>query len=198
MSLSYLIHRGAAMTDIGEYLDGLDHGHRVHEVRTLTMKDQDRLWSLAATSPPLTLEHFVPADVPDGREVIHHGKNSLPAFTTFQKRMCRPAGEDGRLFGYNEGVTRHLIGPGFFVVHPTAGTADWAARGAVVVDYWLTPDGAVDPHWPKVIGNHVGLQRFVYHQTRDFMRGVSAQVSIGRAWKKEKTMPAFFVLCRED
>ena len=198
MSLSYLIHRGAPMADIGEYLDGLDHGHRVHEVRVLTMKDQDRLWSLAATSQPLTLEHFVPPEVPDGREVIHHGKNSLPVFTNFQKRMCRPSGEDGRLFGYNEGVTRHLLGPGFFVVHPTAGTPAWAPRGAVVVDYWLVPDGAVDPHWPPVIGNDVGLQRFVYHQTRDFMRGVSAQVSIGKAWKKEKPMPAFFVLCRED
>ena len=198
MSLSYLIKRSASMTEIGDYLDGLDHGHRLHDVRACTPKDQDRLWSLAATSPPLTLEHFVPAGVSDQREVIHHGKNSLPVFTNFQKRMCRPAGEDGRLFGYNEGVTRHIIGPGCFVVHPTAGNADWETRGAVVVDYWMTPDGAVDPHWPRVIGNEVGLQRLVYHQTRDFMRGVSSHVSIGKAWKKEKAMPAYFVLSRED
>lgn len=198
MSLTYLIHRSVAMTDIAGYLDGLDHGHRVHEVRALEKKDQERLWSLAATAPPLTLEHFVPADVPALREVIHHGKNSLPVFTEFQKRMCRPADGEGRLFGYNEGITRPLLGPGCFVVHPTADTPSWGPRGAMVVDYWMVPDGPVDPRWPKVVGNHVGLQRLVYHQTRDFMRGVSAHVSIGKAWKKEKAMPAYFVLCRED
>ena len=33
--------------------------------------------------------------------------------------------------------------------------------------------------------------------TRDFMRRVSAHVSIGKAYKDEKPMPAYFALCRE-
>jgi hypothetical protein len=39
---------------------------------------------------------------------------------------------------------------------------------------------------------------FVYNKTRDFMRRVSSHVTIGRAWKKESMLPAFFVLCRRD
>ncbi|MBM4371855.1 MAG: hypothetical protein FJ098_09385 [Deltaproteobacteria bacterium] len=198
MSLSYLIRCDTPVATIGDYLDGLGHDHRLHEVRSLAMKDQERLWRLAAASPPLTLDHFVPPRVPDLREVIHHGKNSLPVFTTFQKRFCRPPGDAERLFGYNEGITRPVVGPGFFVVHPTAGNPAWEERGAVVVDYWLTPEGSVDPRWPRIVGNAQGLQRFVYYHTRDFMRGVSAHVSIGKAWKVEKPLPAFFLLCRED
>ena len=47
-----------------------------------------------------------------------------------------------------------------------------------------------------------GLQVLVYHKTRDFMRKVSAHVSIGAAYKKEKrTGPLLccaVVECRPD
>ena len=59
---------------------------------------QGRLWDAAAgTAPPVTQADLVPPDLPPLREVIFHGKNSLPAFTLFQKRFCRPpASEPGR------------------------------------------------------------------------------------------------------
>jgi hypothetical protein len=199
MSLVYLIKRGA--TDIGEiagYLDGLSPDHRLHETRQLGGAEQKRLYELAAAAPPITLEHFVPADRPALREVIHDGKNTLPAFTIFQKRFCRPAEGNGRVFGYNEGFTRALLGPGCFVAHPTAGNYEWEQRGAVVVDYYLVPDGEVAPNWPRVVPNSQGLQVLVYHQTRDFMRRVSEHVSIGAAYKGEKKMGAYFCLCRHD
>ena len=60
------------------------------------------------------------------------------------------------------------------------------------------PDGAVPDTWPRVIGNDRGLQRFVYHQTRDFMRRVSQHVSIGAAFKRERPLDHYFVLCRRD
>jgi len=197
MSLVYLIQRGATGIDeIGAYLDGLSPDHRLYETRQLGGAAQARLYELAAASPPITLEHFVPQETPSLREVIHDGKNTLPVFTTFQKRFCRPADGDGRVFGYNEGVTRSLLGPGFFVAHPTAGNPEWERRGAVVVDYYMVPDGEVAPSWPRVVPNSQGLQVLVYHQTRDFMRRVSKHVSIGAAYKGEKQLGAYFVLCR--
>jgi hypothetical protein len=199
MSVKYLIHRPAAhIGEIAAYLDGLAPDHRLHEVRQLGGADQARLYDLAKDGPPITLEHFVPKDRPTLREVIHEGKNTLPAFQLFQKRMCRPSDGSDRLFGYNEGFTRALLGPGYFVTHPTAGNPDWEERGAIVVDYFMMPDGEVAPGWPRVVPNSQGLQMLVYQGTRDFMRRVSAHVSIGAAYKGEKKMGAYFALCRQD
>jgi len=199
MSLTYLIHRPAtSIQEIAEYLDRLSPDHRWHEVRQLGGSDQARLYELAESAPPITLEHFAPPDRPDLREVIHDGKNTLPVFQTFQKRFTRPGDGSARLFGYNEGVTRALLGPGYFVVHSTAGNADWERRGAIVVDYFLGPDGPVAPGWPKVVPNSQGLQMLVYQGTRDFMRRVAKHVSIGAAYKGEKKLGAFFALCRQD
>ena len=41
------------------------------------------------------------------------------------------------------------------------------------------------------------LSRFVYHHTRDFMRRVSRHVSIGAAYKDERPLDHYFVLCRQ-
>jgi hypothetical protein len=199
MSVKYLIHRPAAQIgEIAAYLDGLAPDHRLHEVRQLGGADQARLYDLAKDGPPITLEHFAPKDRPTLREVIHEGKNTLPAFQLFQKRMCRPSDGADRLFGYNEGFTRALLGPGYFVTHSTAGNPDWEERGAIVVDYFMMPDGEVAPGWPRVVPNSQGLQMLVYQGTRDFMRRVSAHVSIGAAYKGEKKMGAYFALCRQD
>ncbi len=59
------------------------------------------------------------------------------------------------------------------------------------------PDGPVPDGWPEVIPNSKGLQRFVYYQTRDFMRRVSKHVTIGAAYKVEKKLDHYFVLVRE-
>ena len=145
--------------------------------------------------------------MPSGRadlaEVIHHGRNTLPLptpFRLFQKRFCRPVGgEPGRLFGYNEGAARGFIGPGCFVAIPTEGReAAWVERGPVVIDYFQVPDGEVSAGWPKVVPNTRGLQFFIYNKTRDFMRKVSEHVSIGAAYKVEKSLGQFFILVRED
>lgn len=101
-----------------------------------------------------------------------------------------------RLFGYNESPTRRFIGPGFFIARLTAARPDWTARGAVVIDYFQVPDGAVADGWPRVIANDQRLQRFVYHQTRDFMRRASRHVSIGIAFRRERSLDHYFVLCR--
>ncbi len=192
---------GTTIADIGAWLDGLDHTQRLAEVWPLGRADQRKLYEKAAGSDPVALEHFVPTDREARQEVIHHGRNTLPLpgpFRTFQKRFCRPDDGSGRLFGYNEGAARKWIGPGCFVAVPTDGNDAWEERGPIVIDYYQVPDAPVVDGWPEVIPNHKGLQRLVYHHTRDFMRQVSEHVSIGAAYKAEKSLGHFFVLVRED
>ena len=198
MSLSALIAAGESIHKIADYLDQLPADARLNETMALGRAEQSKLWTLSAEAAPLTLDHFVPASTADRTEVIHHGRNTLPLFTRFQKRFARPIDGSQRLFGYNEGATRPLIGPGCFVTVPTAGNEVWTERGAIVVDYFQVPDGPVPDAWPKVVSNSTGLQYLVYRHTRDFMRRVSSHVSIGHAWKDESEMTiAYFVLCRE-
>jgi hypothetical protein len=186
---------------IGDYLDRLDDAERWREVGALDRARQRRLYAKAAHAAPIELAHFV-GDAGAREEVVHDGLNTLPLpppLRRFQKRFCRPDRDaDRRLFGYNEGPTRRVIGPGFFVAVPTAARPAWAAHGAVVVDYYQIPDGPVADSWPTIVDNHWRLQRFVYFETRDFMRRVSRHVSIGAAFKRERPLDHYFVLARRS
>ncbi|MBI2060417.1 MAG: hypothetical protein HYT87_11665 [Nitrospirae bacterium] len=180
------------MKGLAAYLDGLDHPTRLREVRTLTAKQQAALFEAAKGFRPLSLDDFVPKNIPPLKPVIHHGKNSLPFFTHFQKPMCRPDSTTTppSLWGYNEQLLKPVTGPGYFMTKP-------AEAGEVVIDYLSVPSGKPSG-WPEILPNSAGLSRFVYYQTRDFMRGVSKHVSIGRATRNGKPMNNWFVLCRED
>ncbi len=181
---------------LGAWLDGLDHAGRMAALATTTKAQQSKLWDLAVGGGPLGLDYFVPTNLPNLTEVIHHGRNTLPAFNSFQKRFTR--GADGTIFGYNEGGTRWLIGPGYFVLIPTTGNPEWEKRGPLVVDYFQVPTGPTPDGWPGIRANHVGLQVVVYYHTRDFMRRVSKNVSIGKAYKNESDLNNWFTLIRED
>ncbi|TVR03371.1 MAG: hypothetical protein EA398_05165 [Deltaproteobacteria bacterium] len=198
MSLSELIAT-APLQEIAATLDGMGDEERVAATRELGKSSQVALWEKAASAEALTLDFFVPQDRGRVQEVIHEGRNTLPAFKVFQKRFCRPADAEDRLFGYNEGATRGLIGPGFFLAVDSPDPPAGAEGCAIVIDYFRVPQGPVPDAWPAVVPNEQGLQRWVYAKTRDYMRRVSAHVSIGRAFKNgTKPMPAWFVLCRRD
>ncbi|MCB9592498.1 MAG: hypothetical protein H6719_07180 [Sandaracinaceae bacterium] len=189
---------------IGEYLDALAADDREREANSLGGSDQARLFDKAADAPTITLEHFVPRELDDLVPVHHPGRNTimtLSYFRGFQKRFTRSADGSGRLFGYNAS-NAWFITPGYFVAYETTGHETWAERGGVVVDYFQVPDAAVPEAWPKVIPNSQGLQRLVYHQTRDFMRRVSSHVSIGRASREDqggdRILDYWFTLCRQD
>lgn len=189
----------APVTAIAAYLDGLDGDTRWREASSLDRARQRMLYDKAAQSPALDLAYFV-GDAAPLAEVIHDGRNTLPLpapLQRFQKRFCRPRAGGERLFGYNHNPPPvNLIGPGYFVAIPTAARPAWTGRGAVVVDYFQVPDAEVAPGWPKVVGNDWRLQRLVYHETRDFLRRVSQHVSIGAAYKRERPLDHYFVLCR--
>lgn len=189
------------IADIAAWLDARSHEERLAATRSLDRTRQRTLYTRASLAPAITLEHFVPSDRADRTEVRHHGKNTLPlpgTFRVFEKRFCRPTGDDKRLFGFNEGSSRPWIGPGYFVAKSTRDNPVWASRGDIVVDYYEVPDGPVADTWPPVVPNSKGLQMFVYKGTRDYMRLVSKHVSIGAAYKGERALDHYFVLCRED
>ena len=191
---------GVPIEAVAEYLDSLTHDGR-REAMQLPRKHQRALYGKALAAPACDLDFFVPPDVDPLTPVHHYGRNTLPlpsAGKSFEKRMCRPQDGSGRLFGYNESPFQPLIGPGFFVVVPTAPNKEWEERGPVVVDYFQVPDAPVSPSWPKVVPNSRGLQMFVYKGTRDFMRRVSSHCSIGAAFKGEKALDHYFTLVRGD
>lgn len=194
------LDEAASVDAIAAFLDGLTHDTRLSQTRTLGRDAQRQLYRKAAAAKPLGLIDFVPQTVANRTEVIHHGKNTLPlpgGLRHFQKRFARPDASETRLFGYNESPFITTVGPGFFVAVATAGRPDWEARGAIVVDYFQIPDGPVPAGWPPVIPNTQGLQKFVYNRTRDFMRRVSTHVTIGAAFKEEKSLDHYFILCRQ-
>ena len=198
MNLDVLFDGEVDIGRIAEVLDGLGHPGRLDTIRGWGHEHQRRLYEAAKGFKPLSLEHFVPSGTDPLVEVIHWGKNSLPAFTYFQKRFCKPKDKEGELWGYNENYESHdqfVTGPGYFVVHtPDRGEA---ASGEIDIDYRRLPTDK-PATWPRIKPNEAGFSRFIFADMVDVMRGVSNHVSIGRALKKGNALPAYFVLCRED
>ncbi|MBM4269589.1 MAG: hypothetical protein FJ144_23795 [Deltaproteobacteria bacterium] len=169
---------------------------RVEITEAIDGKTQARLWE-ATEGRAVKIGEMVPRDFDPLRPVIFHGKNSLAAFTRFQKRFCRPTRDTGRdeLWGYNYQPTRWLApltGPGYFVAYDSP-----QGPGGVAIDYTQIPPGKpVD--WPEIHDNSFRLSRFIYNGTIDYLRRVSDHLLIGRATRGGKDMPNYFLLCRED
>jgi len=177
---------------LGAALNALDgDDSRVTAVRSIGGRDQAKIWA-AAAGRSTSLEDIVPSSVAPATEVIHAGKNSLPVFTNFEKRFCRVADNDDVLYGYNEGATRPLIGPGCFLAR------HFADRDEVGVDYYQVPpdDAALPEGWPRPVANEKGIQVLLYAKMIDYLRKVSDHVTIGRAVKKGKETGNYFLLCR--
>ena len=175
---------------IASFLDGLSRTDRLEAVRALSgPRLQGRLYRAVESAPRVTMADFVPPDAPPLREVIFEGKNSLAAFTLFQKRFCRPPRGEEELWGYNHQSLAWLTGPGYFVVHEDS------RRGAAI-DYRHVPPEK-PAAWPEVKPNDRGFSRFVYRDMVDYMRRVSREVFIGSAHRDGKELGNYFVLCRE-
>jgi hypothetical protein len=180
--------------EVARTLDSMSHGERVQAVRAVGRAEQRRLYEAVEGFRPLRMTDAVPASQPDLATVRHYGRNTLPAFTHFEKRFCRPPGSDPerpeRLWGYNFSPVAPLVGPGYFVLRPDA------ARGELLVDYNLLPEGK-PAAWPEIRSNERGLSRFVYGFMIDTLRGVSEHVTIGSAARRGKDLGSWFLLCRE-
>ena len=174
-------------------LDDLGHEGRLWAVHQWTKPIQARLYEAAKGFRKVTLDDYVPEGTGPLVEVIHDGQNTLPAHNHFQKRFCRPKTDTRKdvLWGYNHQSLSGVTGPGYFVTHAASD------EGEVDIDYTQIPEEKPDA-WPGILPNSARLGRFVYYGMVDVMRGISKNVSIGRARKSKGYMDAWFVLVRED
>jgi hypothetical protein len=182
------------MRAVAAHLDGLDPTARVEQVRALGRSHQARLFEAAEGFKPIALDDLVAPDREAMNEVVHLGKNSLPAFSRFAKVFARPEdGEARELWGYNRAgrFVETIVGPGYFVAYPHE------VPGELLVDYLRIPPRRPE-HWPPILPNSARLSMVVYQGTQDILRGVSEHVTIGRATKGGNPMSAWFTLCRQD
>lgn len=180
------------LEEVTEHLEKLPHNEKVEQVVSISAKEERILWDVAGQSQKeFSLDYFLPAGAPDYKLFPFEGKNSLPAFTRFQKVFYKQ--EDGKICGYNNQSISWFTGPGYYVVEPSPGKL-----GPVVIDYTQIPTKKPDA-LPPIKSNTAGISRFIYGGMQDFLRWVSPDVVIGRATKGgTKEMPAWFVLCRKD
>ena len=112
--LRFLIRdRPIELERIRRLLDELNHPARVAAIRSLGSRELRSLYTGFDGFKPVTLEDLVPSTVEDFATVRHHGKNSLPVFTHFEKRLCRPSGANREaaveLYGFNCKVTASSV-----------------------------------------------------------------------------------------
>jgi len=181
---------------IGRLFEDATPGERVGMIQQIDGGDQAKLWTVADPQH-VSIDEMVPREIGALVPVIFHGKNSLPAFTIFQKRFCRPSPEvqANELWGYNYQPTRWLApltGPGYFVAYDSTD-----GIGAVAVDYRRVPPGR-PARWPEMHDNTYRLSRYIYNGMVDYLRRISEHVLIGRAVRGGKETPNYFLLCRED
>jgi hypothetical protein len=190
-----LAERPIRPLEISDLLDGFTRDERVAVLRSLGRSEQRRIYEAVDGFRPLRLEYLVPPSVEDFTPVRHYGKNTLPLFTHFEKRFCRPRGADsvepGELYGFNFQTMAPVTGPGYFVAREDPN------RREVSVDYNEVPPEHPDG-WPEIRRNERGLSRFVYGFLVDTLRGVSEHVTIGSAARKGKDIGSWFILCREE
>lgn len=181
-------------SEICSFLDRLAPGERVQAIRGAGRGAQRRLYEAVDGFGEVRLVDMVATDVPDLGTVRHYGRNTLPAFTHFEKRFCRPPGRDrgqpADLWGFNFQTMAFFTGPGYFVAREDP------ERREVLVDYNAVPSEA-PPGWPPVRPNERIPGRFVYGFMVDTLRRVSEHVTIGSAARKGRDMGSWFLLCRE-
>lgn len=187
-------HDDHSIPRIGEALDRMDAKSRLYTTLSATKEDMETLWELVKDQS-VDADHFVPSGTEPLKEVIHHGKNSLPAFTHFQKRFCRADDDSGDVYGYNHGSTEWATGPGYFVAHPAQDEKE--PPSDYLIDYTRIPTKKAEG-WPEIRGNDGLIGGLVYGRMKDYMRKVSTHVSIGKAYKQGKEVGAYFMLCRQD
>jgi hypothetical protein len=187
-SLLELVRSGATRERIASHLDALGSTERLAQVLAVTGSLVGKLYDLVGGGEALALTDIVPEN--ETGTVILEGRNSLPAFSRFQKRFQRV---DGRIVGYNHQTMSPVTGPGYFVVQPP--TPGEARPDELYFDY--TTEARVSPiGWPAYKPNDWGLSRLVYMDMKDFCRRVARGVLVGKAYKNGVSQSAYFTLTK--
>ena len=191
-SLRQLLHAARVdMPQVTSFLDGLSPAARLHATLELGGREQRALWLAAQRVHEITTEHLVPSGLAAETTVRHFGRNTLPAFTRFEKRFFRTA--QGDTFGANFQTMSPLTGPGYFRVLARPEQRELLLDSARAGLPERGPAG-----WPAVVPNERGFSRFVYGFLVDHLRRVSEHVSIGEPVRNGKPLGSWFILCRES
>jgi hypothetical protein len=186
-SLASLLDTRGSAAEIAQYLDGLSARERVDQVLSIGGAGVERLYEAVVDAPSASLDELVPPGTKG--TVIYEGRNSLPAFNRFQKRLTRL--EDGRVIGYNHQRMSFLTGPGYFWVRPPSGEGEHGKE--LVFDYTEAPP-MEPPGWPAYKPNTGGVARFVYGNMKDYVRRVARSVVVGKAYRDGVAQGAYFSL----
>jgi hypothetical protein len=185
-TLGRLLQTGAGARDIEGHLDALAPAARLDQVLAVTGRGVKRLYDAVAGGAAPSLEELIP----EGHEGvrIYEGRNSLAAFTRFQKRFVRMG---GLVVGYNHQSMAFVTGPGYFVVHAPSGEGEHGKE--LDFDYTAPPPGE-PAGWPPYKANERGLSRFVYGHMHDYVRRVARGVVVGKAYRHGVEQDAYFSL----
>ncbi|MFO0759452.1 MAG: hypothetical protein U0359_23375 [Byssovorax sp.] len=186
-TLTQMLRDGAAAGEIERHLDALAPDARLAEVLAVTGGGVKRLYEAVKGAPTVTLEEFLPAS--HAGTLIYEGRNSLAAFSRFQKRFQRM--ESGEVVGYNHQTMSFVTGPGYFVVREASGEGPHGSE--LYFDYTAAPARAPEG-WPTFAPNERGLSRLVYAHMIDYVRRVAKGVVVGKAYKKGVDQNAYFTL----
>jgi hypothetical protein len=173
------------LTQLHDYLGGLEAAERVRQATDLKRGQLAKLWTLAENGEGVALNDIVPEGNAPLAPVPFEGQNSLPLFRSFQKVFYRTS--DGRIAGYNNSPVGWLVGPGYYILEHK--------NGRTFVDYTQVPTEK-PAEWPPIKRNEQGISALVYGYMHDFLRQVYPDFLIGRAVKKGKQTPNYFVLIR--
>lgn len=185
-TLARLLESGTTARDIDAHLDALDPAARLEQVLAVTGRGVKRLYEAVADGAPPSLEELIPTGT-EGM-LVYEGRNSLAAFSRFQKRFVR---KGGLVLGYNHQSMAFVTGPGYFVVHPPSGSGE---HGKELDFDYTTPPPAEPAGWPAYKPNERGLSRFVYGHMHDYVRRVARGVVVGKAYRHGKDQDAYFSL----
>lgn len=186
-SLAQLVDARAPVAEIAAFLDGVSSSERVAQVLRITGSGVKRLYDAVADGPAASLDDLVPPGIHG--TVAFEGRNSLPAFTRFQKRFTRL--EDDSIIGHNHQSISFLTGPGYFWVRPPSGSGEHGKE--LVFDY--TEETPSPPEgWPVYKSNLSGFSRLVYGNMKDYVRRVARGVVVGKAYRSGVDQGAYFSL----
>jgi hypothetical protein len=184
VTLAGLLDRGGlGQQELLTHLETLSSADRTEQCLALSATQQERLWDLAREWP-VARGTLVPPGAGDATSTFL-GRNSLRAFSRFEKRFFR---REASVFGFNKHPLGWMIGPGYFAVDP-------GPDGRMRFDYGRLPAGHPQG-WPAVVPNTRFLSRPVYGGLVDEVAFVTADVLVGAAFRGRTPLHSFFVLAR--
>lgn len=153
-------------------------------MRGLGKREMVALWGLC-DGKLVQLEDLHGAD---GEIIIHEGQNSLPLFSTFQKRVVK---RGDVVQGYNHQTMSWFTGPGHFLVRACKGDLG----DEIAFDYTDIPKD-IPAEFPPLQRNDSGISTFVYGNMIDYLRAITPKLLVGQARRHGKITGDYFMLVR--